>query len=94
MSGTLRLEPVLDLKAAGPLKEAFLAMRGQPVEVDASGVQRLGGLCLQVLLSARRTWAADGADFRIADASTAFAETMTLFGAEARMGATNPMGGQ
>ena len=27
--------------------------------VDASGVERLGGLCLQVLLSARKTWAAE-----------------------------------
>lgn len=80
MTHTLRLDPVLDIKAAEPLKAAFLAVRGQPVAIDASPVERLGGLCLQVLISARKTWEADGQPLRLADASTAFIEQLVAFG--------------
>jgi len=50
-----RLPPVLDLNQAAPLKTDLLSLRGRPVVVDAADVERLGGLCLQVLLSARKT---------------------------------------
>ena len=51
--------------------------------LDASGVDRLGGLCLQVLLSARKTWAADGQPFTVRAASDAFAAQWEAFGASA-----------
>jgi chemotaxis protein CheX len=46
-------------------------------------VERLGALCLQVLLSARLTWAADGAPLTIAAASPAFEEQVARLGAAA-----------
>ena len=52
---SLALAPILDLKAAGPLRGALLERRGHPLELDAADVQRLGGLCLQVLLAAAAT---------------------------------------
>ena len=55
----LTLSPVLDLTAAEPLKAELLAHRGRVLVVDASGVERLGGLCLQVLLSALSLWRQD-----------------------------------
>ena len=58
-----------------------MAARGAPVDIDASGVQRLGGLCLQVLLSAEATWATDGHDFVISAASPAVAEGARRLGA-------------
>lgn len=71
----------LDMNAAGPLAQALLERRGQPVTLDASQVRRIGGQCLQVLLSAQATWAADGADFQINEPSPEFADGLALMGA-------------
>ena len=80
-AAVLRLGQVLDLNAAGPLAHEFLALRGRNVEVDASAVERLGAQCLQVLLSARNTWDADGADFCLVAPSSEFTSTLALLGA-------------
>lgn len=83
MSDAVVLPSVLDIRAAGPLQAEILGLRGQPLTVDASAVDRLGGLCLQVLLSARSTWAADGQPFVVTtgDDSSAFPEQWAAFGA-------------
>ena len=89
MSQTLVLEPVLDLKAAAPLKAALLERRGQPLTIDASGVQRLGALCLQILLAAHHTWADEAQDsdtnLVITPRSEAFDESVRLFGANTHL---------
>jgi chemotaxis protein CheX len=89
MSDTLVLDPVLDLKAAAPLQAALLARRGQAVEIDGSAVQRLGGLCLQVLLSAHRTWLEDGGALIFGARSEAFDEALRQFGAHNRLELTS-----
>jgi chemotaxis protein CheX len=76
-----RLPAILDLNAAGPLAARLLALRGAAVMLDASQVSRLGGLCLQVLLSAQATWAADGVTLDVTDRSQAFDDALALFGA-------------
>ena len=75
------LPAVLDLRAAAPLAAELLSRRGKPLTIDASVVERLGGQCLQVLLSARNTWVADGQAFRIQNASAAFVASLTALGA-------------
>lgn len=80
-ASTVVLSPVLDVTVVSSLRERLLALRGAVVEVDASGVERLGGLCLQVLMAARKTWAADGADLRLTGASDALVEQLAAFGA-------------
>lgn len=77
----IKLAPSLDMTAAGPLTQALLAQRGQRVALDASDVRRVGGQCLQVLLSAETTWAADGQAFQVVDPSPEFAEGVALMGA-------------
>lgn len=57
------LPETLDLAAARPLAEEFLARRGAPVVVDALGIQRPGAACLQVLLAAAAAWERDGVPF-------------------------------
>lgn len=79
----LTLPPVLDLKAAESLKAQLLAHRGRVLVLDASGVERLGGLCLQVLLSARRLWARDEINLRLATPSDSFSSQWAAFGAPA-----------
>jgi chemotaxis protein CheX len=80
-TATLRLNPVLDLNAAGPLAHDLLALRGQDLAVDASAVQRLGAQCLQVLLSAKATWGADSASFTLQAGSPEFIATLAQLGA-------------
>ena len=75
------LPAILDLTAAAPLASALLARRGTPLTVDASAVRKLGGLCLQVLLSARATWATDKIPFAVTKPSIAFQKSLAQFGA-------------
>lgn len=82
MAAAIALPETLDLKAAAPLKAAFLERRGAAIIVEADQVRRLGGLCLQVLLAARKAWDRDGQSFSIKGPSEAFVETTRLFGAE------------
>jgi chemotaxis protein CheX len=50
----------LDTAGAAALAAELTALRGRPLTLDASAVERVGALGLQVLLSARVTWARDG----------------------------------
>ncbi|MGO4410694.1 MULTISPECIES: STAS domain-containing protein [unclassified Brevundimonas] len=88
MSVAIALSTVLDLRAAEPLKAQLLAARGQEVVLDGSAVERLGGLCLQVLLSAIQTWRADGQALTFINVSEAFASQWSAFGASASALAT------
>jgi chemotaxis protein CheX len=78
----MKLASVLDLAAARPLWAELSGARRQPVEIDASDVERLGGLCLQILLGAQRAWRADGVAFTIANPSQAFTDAVRLMAAE------------
>jgi chemotaxis protein CheX len=77
---TLRLPEFLDLTAATPLKAELCARRGAPLELNASGVQRIGGLSLQILLAAATAWRMDGHLLQIVDPSAAFTEGLRLMG--------------
>jgi chemotaxis protein CheX len=79
-TGPLRLDPVLDLKAAGALHTALLSRRGQDLLVDVSEVRRLGGQCLQILLAATKAWAADGRTLSFEAPSEAFIQSLHQFG--------------
>lgn len=81
MTASVTLPAVLDLQQAGPLRDQLLALRGQSVIVDGSAVERLGGLCLQVLISAQQTWALDGLSLVIDEVSESFANQWNAFGA-------------
>ena len=76
----VELPEVLDLTAAAPLTEQLLSFRGLDLSIDASRVTRLGGQCLQVLLSCVATWKADGAKLDLVQASDEFVEALRQFG--------------
>jgi chemotaxis protein CheX len=76
----LKLPPVLDATSSGDLVGRLRSLRGGSVVLDASDVDRVGALGLQVLLSAQKTWAADGASFEIHDPSIAFRGALALSG--------------
>ena len=77
----LMLPEMLDLRAAAPLAAELMARRGQNTELDASRVRKLGGQCLQVLLSAHACWQAEGRHFRVVAPSSDFIDGLALFGA-------------
>ena len=79
----VRLPAAMDATSAEPLTRDLLALRGQPIHLDASGVERLGGLGLQVLLAARLTWRSDRIAFQLIEASDAFQADCALLGASA-----------
>ncbi|HXW72753.1 MAG TPA: STAS domain-containing protein [Methylocella sp.] len=79
-SSVLELPDILDLKAATPLTVQFLSARGVPLDVDGSRVERIGGQCLQVLLSAVKTWRADGNKFRLIKLSKEFRDGLLRLG--------------
>jgi len=63
------LPEYLDMSAAEFLKKDLLEFRGSDLSLDASQVQRVGTLCVQILLSARKTWQSDGKKFEITQAT-------------------------
>ena len=65
----IKLAPALDFRAAGPLRDQFLAQRGKAIEIDGADVQRIGGQCIQVIAAAQRTWMQDGIDFALTNPS-------------------------
>ena len=85
----LKLPEVLDVGVAADLAAQLQALRGQAVTLDASEVRRVGGLSLQVLLSARLTWATDAKPWRVTEPSPAFQEALALYGATSLIASGN-----
>lgn len=52
---TLKLSPVLDLNEASALHGKLMTLRGAPLSVDASEVERIGALCAQVLMAGAKS---------------------------------------
>ena len=76
----LPLPPTLSGTAPGELQTALLALRGQPVEIDASAVVRPSTLGLQVLMSAAASWRADGIAFSLSDVPEPLVQAMETLG--------------
>jgi chemotaxis protein CheX len=79
---TIQLSPMLDHYAAAPLATELRDSVGKDLALDGSQVQRLGAQCLQVLLSASRTWGLDGKRLLLTDCSHQFIEDARLLGVE------------
>lgn len=88
----IRLPDHLDIKAAGPLALELTAARGNDVVLDASGIERVGGQCLQVLISAAATWTVDGAELVIDTPSPAFVDAIRIAGLDLTQFSVHPMG--
>jgi chemotaxis protein CheX len=78
---TIELSSILDFKAAGPLKADIRSHAGGELELDASKVERLGGLCLQVLVAAAAAWRAASQNFKLINVGEAFRKDARLLGA-------------
>jgi chemotaxis protein CheX len=79
-SKTISLDNVLDLNAASGLQTQLLALRGSNVAIDGSTVDKVGTLCIQVLMAARKTWEEDKLSLTFSKMSDALTKTMQLSG--------------
>jgi chemotaxis protein CheX len=68
---------------ATELADQLRTLRGAPLEIEAHDVRRLGGLCVQVLLSALATWRADGLRLTLVEPSPEVEESLRLLGLSA-----------
>lgn len=77
---TIVLAAVLDTAAAAPLRQTLRTAIDavQPINIDASGVERIGQACLQILAAGEAAAESAGLDFHIVGASPAFADMATL----------------
>lgn len=77
---SLKLSAVLDLNEASVLHGKLMSMRGSDLLIDASGVERVGVQCVQVLVASFRAWEEDKKSLLVEKASDAFQKTMQLIG--------------
>ena len=76
----LILKQRLDSAAAASLRDALAASGAEDIALDASEVEVLGGLCLELLMCASQVARATGQAFAIANPSEAFADNLARFG--------------
>ena len=74
----IALPPRMDPTAAEELAEALEHLRGAPVVLDGSAVDRPGGLFLQLLAIAAKQWRDDGVAFHLIGASPSLADALSL----------------
>ncbi|MDO5658001.1 MAG: STAS domain-containing protein [Paracoccus sp. (in: a-proteobacteria)] len=76
----LTLASRLDLTAAGPLARDIAA--ADSLELDAGGVEFLGGLCLQILLAAAQDRRRRGLGLTLIGRSDGFDTALAQFGVD------------
>lgn len=79
----LALPESLGAAEAAGLADQLRALRGAPVEIDASAVRKMGGLCAQILLSAAATWRADATTLRLSEPSPEMVAALGHMGLDA-----------
>lgn len=80
MAKMVVLDAKLDSAAAEPLRETLLAAEGDDIALDGSGVEQLGGLCLELLMSVRHLWAQTGKTVTLNTPSEQLIEDLGRFG--------------
>ena len=78
----ITLGPVLDIRAASPLRDGLqkALKRGKPIVLDAAQVDRLSTPCIQVLLAAGKSVEAAASRIVLAQASDAFVAAFSDLG--------------
>lgn len=80
MSEVFALPNRLDSSGAAPLMQALLSRRGRSLTLDASGVDLVGALALEVIVAAGRQWEADRQLLSLAHPSERFVASCDALG--------------
>ncbi|MGP9806148.1 STAS domain-containing protein [Paracoccus sp. NSM] len=73
----------LDSSAAPALVSALGQRVGQPLQIDAAGVEVIGALALEVIIAAGLQWQADGQPLAITQRSPRFEAACNALGLQA-----------
>jgi anti-anti-sigma regulatory factor len=86
------LEPILDLRAAGPLKNTLQQslVQGQPLVIDASAVSRMSTACVQVFTAAVLETQKSGAKLILRKSSNVFDAAFANLGLAAVLDTVKP----
>ncbi|NNU16311.1 STAS domain-containing protein [Parvularcula sp. ZS-1/3] len=76
----ITLDAKLASRAAPELYERLSGHKDDTVVLDASKVEQVGVLCLQILASAHKSWSERGLEFEVVDPSAAFRESTETLG--------------
>lgn len=79
-STSFQLPERFDSAAAADVLDGFKSRRGSALIVDASSVRRVGAQAMQILISATRTWQADGHTLTLENPSAELIDAATLLG--------------
>ena len=80
MAKRLVLDTKLDSAAAESLQVSFLDSQDEDIELDGSGVEQLGGMCLELLMTARHLWGVNGKSVTLTDSSPHLLDDLRHFG--------------
>lgn len=78
------LPDLLDISTASAVRQLLLDHRGGDLVLDASSVRKVSAAGLQVVISAVRTWQADGHEFRIDAPSRQMRDAFEIMGFDAK----------
>lgn len=78
----ITLDSKLASRAAPELYAQLSAHRSNTIVLDASKVEQVGVLSMQILVSAAKTWSEAGVDFEVVEPSTAFRESAETIGVD------------
>lgn len=76
----IALAPKLDTAAAAELRKSLVEARDDDIVVDGSGVEMIGALCVETLMSVAAIWSKHGRSVTIEDASPQMIEDLGFFG--------------
>lgn len=74
------LPKVLGLVEASSLLSMFIEKKSSHIIINAENVMRIGSQCMQILVSAKKSWEEEGFDFIFTNPSKEFLETMSIIG--------------
>lgn len=78
----LRLPARMDTDCADQLREDLIRLRGAALTLDGADVAFVGARCLGMLISAAKTWDADGQTLRVDNASDDLTRDLGRMGAD------------
>lgn len=74
------LDAKLDSAHADSLAQVFIKAKDVDIELDGSGVEQIGGLCLELLMGVRHLWTETGKSFVLLNPSEQMVDDLSRFG--------------
>ncbi len=80
MMKRIALAPKLETAAAAELRKSLVEAQDHDIVVDASAVEMIGALCVEILMSVAAVWSKHGRSVTIEDASPQMIDDLGILG--------------